>query len=205
MTNSEQVNFMVENMSIKDALKYPFNRMKGLLNFYWLIIPILGCFVFIGYYIQIIKEVLRGNKETLPMFGSFGENLKSGFMLFLAALCVIVLNGIVTGIVGVVSDALASLVSFVLSCLISIQIIQYIEKGDFAEVFNYKKAANMIVSNIGDFVVMMLKSIAVFIVLIIASIPMITMVVTVPAMIFSSQVLLLDFYSRAGTQQPTQQ
>ena len=202
MTNIEQVNFMIEKMSITDVLKYPFNRMKGLLNFYWSLIPILGYFVFIGYYTQIIKEVLSGNKETLPVFGGFGENLKSGFMLFLASLCLIV---IATYITGLVSSILACLVNFALMVLLPIQIIQYIEKGNFAEIFNYKKAADMIVSNIGDYIVVMLKTIAVFIVLTIASIPVITMVVTIPAMIFSSQVLLLDFYSRAGTQQPTQQ
>ena len=187
---------MSEKIGIMDALKYPFNRLKGMLNFYWMIIPIIGPFIYQGYFVQVVKDLLNGNKQELPVCGEIGENLKKGFVYFLAIMCLMVVNLLVVGAVSFISETAAALVYFLVMILLPVQAIAYIDSEKFLDIFSYKKAATMIVSNLGDFVVVMVKVIVVYMVLAIASIPLITMVVTIPAMMFSAITIMADFYAR---------
>ncbi|MEA2003955.1 MAG: hypothetical protein U9O53_03265, partial [archaeon] len=75
----------MKSLSFEKAFKYPFNRMKGLMNAFWIFLPIFGWLALIGYTVRIVNEFLEGKFEHLPTM-QFIDDMKLGFMMFVKAL-----------------------------------------------------------------------------------------------------------------------
>lgn len=71
-------------MNIGAALSYPFNdpawKRKLGLGVFFLFIPIVGQFMWIGYGIKIIEKVSAGAEDELPDWSDLGEYLRRGFV-----------------------------------------------------------------------------------------------------------------------------
>ncbi|MFH0857893.1 MAG: hypothetical protein V1848_04055, partial [Candidatus Magasanikbacteria bacterium] len=53
-------------LDFKVGFKYPFNRAKGMLNIFWIFLPIVGWFALGGYTVRIVQGFIRGEYKELP-------------------------------------------------------------------------------------------------------------------------------------------
>lgn len=184
-------------MTITEGLKYPFNRFSRLFNFYWILIPILGWLAVPGYCLKIIQNIVRGNKQELPEFGSFFDNMKAGFFFIIFSL-IIALAVMIINIIPIIGTILAIIIAFISPILI----IQYTNNQSFSEGFDFKRALNLIFNNFIDFIVAYLRSIIVFVILVMFSIPLVTLIITIPAMSFVKYYFFAEFYSNVAYKKP---
>ena len=184
--------------SIKEALKFPFRRMKGLWNFYWMLIPIVGYFAYMGFLIQVFKSVMSG-REDLPEFEGFKINMKRGFFLFIALLVVQIAYMISASIliripfIGWIPYT-ALVIYFTL--LMPLLIAQFVQTEKIKDGLDISRATQTMFVDFWGYVIVHLKLLVVLLVLVIASIPLITLIVTIPAMGYSQYYAFAKFYSK---------
>jgi hypothetical protein len=171
-------------MNLGKAFTYPFEdklwASKLGIGMAVSIVPILN-FAWIGYMIEVIRRVIRGENEVLPGWEDFGKKFMDGLMLFLASLvyslpaiilagvpmllmivpAMISSNGNMQDIGNVVMTA-GGFVIFCLSCLILLYalalsiiypaiFVEYARKGTFAACFQFKTIFAEIGKNAGAF------------------------------------------------------
>ncbi len=176
---------------IKDALNYPFKKLSRIWSFYWILIPIIGFLAVTGYIVKIIQNLIAGNDKELPKWGKFGENLGKGFFLFLYALVI----GVVAMVVNFI-PILGQIAYLYLLLIMPMLVINYCKKEKFGDGFAFEKVTKLVFKNFWDYILTVLKTIVVIAALLVASILIVTLIVTVPAMQFTSYYLLTDFYRR---------
>jgi len=178
--------------SIKEALKYPFANFARLFNYWWVLIPIWGWFVASGYGLRVNEQIIKGKDKELPAIRPFDGLFKEGFFLFVVmivlqiALFVVMLVPIL-GWIGYVYYIL-----IVPILLAQIAVTKKIEDG-----LNIVDASKVVFNNFGEWMVTFLKSLVVMIVWLLASIPIITLVITIPAMSWSQSYLWAHYYKDA--------
>ena len=156
-----------------EAIKFPFKNFNRVFNIFWVLIPIIGGFLFGGYAIRVINGLYRGEKELVE-FGDFVENLKHGFVLTIAMLVPMAVYLVLLLIFGVaiyfsLSVTLLMVIFIVIEVIIfllmsfslPILMFQYAEEGDFVEGMNVFKALKFVFSNFGGFIVTGLKGVVV--------------------------------------------
>lgn len=153
--------------TITNALAYPFKRFDGIFNYLWVLIPIIGQFVFYGYYLRVLDSVIhnyKANHKGLPRFVKFGENLKFGFLFMLATLILLVILFLVefilllTGIGWIVNPILTLIiVVFALPLLPA----QYAYSGKFMDAINIFKAFKTSFGHFGRYILLILKTLVV--------------------------------------------
>src|SRR3990172_4870815 len=80
----------MNTMEYGTAFTYPQQDADWLKK--WLImafvplIPVVGGFLVLGYMVEIMRRVIKGETPVLPEWTDFGEYLKKGFMGFVVAL-----------------------------------------------------------------------------------------------------------------------
>ena len=178
-------------ITFEQAFKYPFNRAKGMLNILWVLLPIIGWFALGGYSIRIVKEFIKGKFKQLPLF-NFKEDLKLGFFMFFKAIpfmivfmIVMTLLSLTNVIVGVIIRTLIEIF------IIPILFIHFFNKETVASLFEFK-ILNSVFNNIGDYIMVVLKSILLGLIFFI----MIIVLVGIPASSFTKNIFLADFYKR---------
>lgn len=178
--------------TIMDMVKYPFNKLSRLFNFYWILLPIFGWLAVAGYAVKIIQSMLNNDFSELPAFGGFAKNMKKGFFLLIYMIPIFIVLGLLN-FIPFVGQIIVILLSIF---LIPILFIQYCKNEKFMEGYQIKPAVNIVFNNIWDYILTILKNIVAFLVLAVASILIITMIVTIPAMAFNKHFLMVDFYNR---------
>jgi hypothetical protein len=178
--------------TIMDMIKYPFNKFSRLFNFYWVLLPILGWLALAGYTIKIVQAMLKKDFKELPAFGGFTENMKKGFFLLVYMIPIFVVIGLLNLVPFIGPIAIFLLGLFLLPMLY----LQYCKNENFMEGYQVKSAINIVFNNIWDYILMILKSLLVGVVFVVASVFIITLIVTLPALVFSKQFLIVDFYNR---------
>jgi len=181
----------MESLSFGKAFKYPFNRFKGMLNALWIFLPILGWLALMGYTIRIVNEFLEGKFEQLPTM-QFGSDLKLGFSMFLKALPFAIVYMIFLTVVGIMSQNLLQIVNFLFSCfVIPLLGVNFMKKQTVEAYFEFK-ILNAMKENLGDYIVMILKTYALTIIFGI----MIVVLIGFPALMFTGSIFIADFYRR---------
>ena len=104
-------------LNFKTAFKYPFNRAKGMLNIFWIFLPIIGWFALGGYGVRIVQEFSKGKFKKLPTM-KFSSDLKLGFMMFVKAIPFVVVYGILTNILGAINPWIRGLADFFLGLFV---------------------------------------------------------------------------------------
>ena len=179
------------------AFKYPFNRPMGMLNILWVFVPIIGWFALGGYGVRIIQNFIKGDFKELPKL-EFGNDLSLGFMMFIKAIpfgilyMVIIMaftffaqtSEIPMWIPGAVNTLLGILVLPILS-------INFMKKETVESWFEFS-LLKFVFDNLGDYIVMMLKSLVLGIVFLFLSL----VLVGIPAGAFTKNMFLADFYRR---------
>lgn len=180
----------MNTLDFKAAFKYPFNRAKGMLNILWILLPILGAFAIVGYEIRLVKEFIRGEFKQLPTF-EFGSDLRLGFLMFIKAIpFMVVYIAITMALVAI--DPWLRLVMLPFEILVfPVLAINFFSKETVSSLFEFKIAKDVI-GNLGDYIMVILKSILLGIIFAIMAI----VLVGIPAGAFTKNIFLADFYRR---------
>jgi hypothetical protein len=180
-----------DKLSFEDAFNYPFNRMKGCLNIFWLLFPIFGWFALGGYSVRIVKEFSAGKFTKLPMM-NFGSDMKLGFFMLLKAIPFIVAYVLiilalyeVNTVVGFIFEV------FIGIFMLPILFIHFMNKQTVGSLFEFG-VTGIVFDNLGDYLYVMLKSIVLGVIYLL----MIIILVGLPALFFTKSIFLADFYRR---------
>jgi hypothetical protein len=171
-------------MNLGKALTYPFEdklwASKIGMGVLISIVPILN-FAWLGYTIELMRRVIKGDPLPMPDWGDLGKKFMDGLLLFLAslvyALPVILLIGVPLTLMIVpailagssstqnIANAIATAGGMVAMCLTCVFIlyglalsvifpaiyVEYAHKGTFASCFNFKDIFAQIGKNAGAF------------------------------------------------------
>ena len=177
-------------LNFDDAFHYPFNRAKGLLNVFWVLLPIIGWFALGGYGIRIMQHFVRGEFDGLPVF-KFGDHFKLGFFMFFKSIPFFLAYGFVSMIIMFI-PVIGMLGHFFISLfIIPILTINFFNKETVEAYFEFG-IVKYVFENFEDYVIALLKSIGLAIVFFI----MIIVLVGWPAGSFTKNIFLGDFYGR---------
>jgi hypothetical protein len=175
--------------TIKEVLKYPFSSWSRLFTVYIAIIPIIGWFFVYGYFMKILEAVSKGQNKMLPSLDDFWGTFRAGFMFFVFGLVL----GIVMTIIRIVP--VIGLIGYLyLTFLSPILVIQYITTRSFSKGLDFVEATKIMSNNIRKFLILWVKLIAVMLIWAVASLPIITIIITIPAMMYAGYYLYGDFY-----------
>ncbi len=182
--------------TIKQTLKYPFVKFARLWNYWWWLVPIWGWLVVGGYVVRIAEELRKGKNEELPAIRPFTGLFSTGFFLLIALLVPL----LATAFLARASSWL--LIVFIYIVLISpLLVFQFSEKRKVKDGMNIFRATRLVFSHLGSFLVTWLKMIVVMIIWSLASLPVITLLITLPALRFGGFRLFADFYAEAVERQ----
>jgi hypothetical protein len=183
--------------TISDAIRYPFVRFRRLFYWLWILIPVLGWLAFSGYCIRIMQFVLKGQYREAPKFGPFWHNCLLGLYSWAVGIAVSAVIApfafwnITGSVIGIIMYyALAVYIGLVTP----IMMIQLAETEKLARAFDIVRAHKIVFNNFRKYIIVVLQQFVVGIVFLLASIPLITLVVTIPAMSYSKQYLYTRFY-----------
>jgi hypothetical protein len=185
--NKQKISFPMA--TIKEALKFPFTNTKRLFNIWWILVPIWGWCVVAGYAIRTINEILAGRNQELPAIRPFTGLFKTGFLAIVVVIILEILVFVVLEIpyVGWLFYVYLILVSAAL--YLQFAVTQSIKDG-----LNFKQAHQTIFGNFSVFLSYFLKAVIVTLIWLAASIPVVTIIVTLPALAVSSYYLWAEFY-----------
>jgi hypothetical protein len=170
-------------MNLQKALSYPFEDKQWAskigLGAVISIVPILN-FAWLGYIIELIRNVIKGDSSPLPGWDDLGKKFMDGLILFLAglvyALPAILLIGVMAATMAPaiiagnnytqdVTNAILAAGSVIALSLLCVLIlyglalsvafpaiyVEYALKGTFASCFDFKDIINRIKKNAGAF------------------------------------------------------
>jgi len=183
--------------TIGEALKYPFAKFGRLFYWLWVLIPIIGWLAFSGYTIRIVQSIISGKYKEVPKFGNFWSNCGIGVYAWILGF---VLGGITVVFsflqrpMGIVGSIMYIVVAIYVALVGPIMVIQLAETESLSKALDVVRAHKIVFKNFRKYIIVVLQQLAVSIVLLIASIPIITLIVTIPAMGYSKQYLYARFY-----------
>ncbi|MBT6995139.1 DUF4013 domain-containing protein [Candidatus Woesearchaeota archaeon] len=181
----------MRTLKFKHAFSYPFNRAKGLWNILWILLPIFGWLALSGYSIRIVKEFSKGKFKKLPLF-KFSSDLELGFFMFFKGLPFMIAYFVIVEIFGFVFPWFGSLTDIFLGVfIVPILTVNFYNKETVSSYFEFK-VLKSVFYNIGDYITVILKSILLVIVFAL----MIIVLIGFPAMAFTDNMFLADFYRR---------
>ena len=174
------------SISLKEGLKYPWNKASRLWNILWLLFPIFGWFALAGYFKRIIKELVKGNNKQLPEFGKFWQNFKDGIIIFVFMIPTIIALFMVK-MIPLIGDVLSTLIEvFLLPWLI----INFFVKETFDSLWDIKNAFSLVFENAVDYIFAYLKTLIFTLIYGLLSI----VLVGIPCYIFGNSFFLAEFY-----------
>lgn len=190
-----------KELEFRKAFRYPFNRAKRMLNFLWILLPIIGWFALGGYGIVIINEFVKGKFRKLPKM-KFWDNFRLGFVMFFKSLPFIILYSIATSLAdgsvfanlysNPVWTATGSLANIFLALfIVPLLTINFFKKKTVSSYFEFSKI-RYVFRNFNDYVVALVKDIALSIIFFL----MIIILVGLPAGMFTRNIFIADFYRR---------
>lgn len=162
--------------TIKDALKYPFKRFKGLWNFYWILIPMFGWFALQGYVVQIYQAIFNGENKELPKFDGFNKNMKKGFFWMIAAMVIGIPYAILQLIfkeIPFIGDVIYFVLGVYMMLLSPLLVAQYAKTEKVKDGFDIAKATKTMFIDFGGYVIVHLKLILMNVIVVIITLPVI--------------------------------
>lgn len=172
-----------------DTLKFPFKPFKRLWWFWLNVIPVLGWLLYGGYTVDIIRRIVKEDKDDLPQFGEFVPTLKTGFFYLLLALILGLIASLFLWIpkVGWIPWLIAVL-------LIPVMLVQYAVTLQFTKGLDVVNAAKLVFGNFWKYILYNLCLLAILVIWLLASLPIITALITMPAMSLATTYTVARFY-----------
>jgi hypothetical protein len=172
----------------RDALAFPFREYSRLFWFWIVVIPVFGWIAYAGYMVDVMRAVFKG-KEKLPPFGELWPTMKTGLLYLVVAMLVNLIANMLLWI-----PYIGWLLWFVSMLFVPIMILQFAITGEFRAGFDAMSAMRRVFGNFKRYCVYMLCIAGITAIWILASLPIITALLTLPAMAFGSSYLLARFY-----------
>lgn len=183
-------------LSLKQGIKFPWQKPRRLLYALWILVPIFGWFAMAGFGVKIIKNLVKGKNKEVPEFGKFWENFLNG--------CIIILKIIPLLIVITICDwllikiPLLGTLLYIMFVLLTLLLVPYlfvnlVVTWQVEESFNVKKAWSVITKNLKDYLIAYLKSFAYGIIYILLSI----ILIGIPCNMYGKYYFFSDFYRKA--------
>ena len=179
------------NDSIKDAIKYPWEKMKRAFWFWLILVPIFGWFPLYGYMLDIMQGIVQGSDKQLPKFGKYWKLFAQGFYYLLFAVIVGVIVQLVIRI-----PIVGWIIYIYIILIVPMLVINYAMKRRFGAFFDIGLATKLVFGHFWAYIVMILKTIVTALFWLLCSIPIITLIWTLPAAQFSSAFLMAQFYRK---------
>ncbi|PIN79475.1 hypothetical protein COV16_04010 [Candidatus Woesearchaeota archaeon CG10_big_fil_rev_8_21_14_0_10_34_8] len=181
----------MKTLDLKSAFKYPFNRAKGMLNMFWILLPFVGWFALGGYGIRVIKEFSKGKFKKLPIF-KFSSDLKLGFFMFLKSLPFIIAYTVILLVISLINPWVEGTINLLLGLfVVPILTINFFNKETVESFFEFKILKHVF-NNLGDYMTTILKSLLLGLIFLL----MFIVLVGIPANAFTKNIFLADFYRR---------
>jgi hypothetical protein len=180
----------MKKLDFKSAFNYPFNKAKKMWNILWILLPIVGWFVLGGYGIRIIKEFSKGKFKQLPAL-KFKKDLNLGFMMFLKSLPFILIYILISTLLIEISSWLEVVDIIFKIFAMPILFIHFFNKETIGSLFEFK-ILKAVFDDIGDYVIVLLKSILLGLIFLVMTI----ILIGLPAGAFTKNIFLADFYRR---------
>jgi len=177
-------------LEFETAFKYTFNRMKGMLNILWVFVPIVGWFALGGYSVRIVQEFVKGEFKQLPEM-KFGEHMALGFFMFFKALPFFIVFAILAGILSSVDAVMEGIVFIAEVIAVPMLAINFITKETVESFFEFK-VIKPVFDNFKEYVFAILKSLVLGFIFCLMSF----FLIGIPALIFTKNIFLADFYRR---------
>ena len=122
-------------------------------------IPIFGWFVNFGYALRIIKNVVEGNDVPLPEWDGFGLMFADGLRAFFVAI-VWLIPAIILAFLFNLGDSfiltlLARIILAVATAFVLAAIVPVALTGVIAEGLNFQVIINRVMSNLGDYIIIL--------------------------------------------------
>lgn len=179
----------MKSLDFEKALRYPFNRPLGLLNIFWIFLPIFGWLALYGYGIRIVKYFLKGKFKELPIM-FFTKDLEFGFHMFIKIIPFSIATVFVSILVGIAPFG------FVANILLGwfvypLLIVNFFRKETVESCFEFE-ILNKMMNDIKEYAIAILKGTAMGIIFSI----MIIVLVGIPAGAFTEYIFLADWYRR---------
>jgi len=198
--------------SFKEGLKYPWGVPRRLWNILWMLLPIMGLLVImgylqdrlwallpmvglvaisllaiVGYFQRIVRAIVAGNKTHLPEFGSFWENAKKGFILLVKMIPLMLVYSLVyyTPFIGLWAGW------FVEIFFMPYLMINLFVTDKFEESFNIRKTWDAVFGNVQEYLVAYVKTIGFIVIYMAASF----IIVGIPCLAFAQVFFLAEFYA----------
>jgi len=160
-------------------------------NILWILLPIIGWFALGGYGIRIVKEFTKGKFKRLPVL-SFKSDFKLGFVMFIKSLPFVIAYSIVLSLLDIsILWVEVPVRIFADLFILPILFIHFFNRETVKSLFEFK-ILKSIFTNIGDYIITLLKSILLGIIFLV----MIIVLVGLPAGAFTQDMFLADFYRR---------
>lgn len=135
-----------------------------------------------GYVIKLIRQVMNGNRDTLPEWEDWGKLLRDGFFVtvgelvwMLPLILLVIIVSVATGGVGSLSEDAAAVAAtgggLLLLCLVLLMVlvalfltpallIQYAIKDDFGALFRFSEVFDIIRNHMSDILIAFLVTVA---------------------------------------------
>ena len=185
--------------TITEAARYPFKRVYRLFYGLWLLIPIFGQILFIGYLIKILRSVIKETDEEPPEMGSIKKNLHIGmyFVIILGIYFVLMmLLGFINSFAGFLTIPII-LLSIYINLAMPVMYAQLAEKNKLSAGLNIAHATKIIFLNLKAYIILLLKQLVLLLIWTFATLPIITVIFSIPAWLYSANFLYADFYKKA--------
>ena len=118
----------------------------------------------LGYFLMVVENIIRAEEQILPDWSGLAEKLQKGLLLgviyFTYCIPVIVISSIFEETFGE-SDALVLVMFMIILFWLPIVTINYAKTGDFMAAYHINDMLNIIMSNTGYYVPMVLLALAV--------------------------------------------
>jgi hypothetical protein len=184
----------VANLDFTKAFMYPFRRWRGMLNVLWVLVPIYGWFLLIGYRVRIVAEFAQGKYERLPRI-AHSEDFVLGWKMFwkaVPAVLVLIAGALLVGIFERRANEVLVAVYVVLVLLVVPMLaVNFAKKRTVASTFEFD-LLRVVFGNFLDYVISLLKEIALALLFLV----MCLILVGIPALMFTKNMFVADFYRR---------
>lgn len=183
-------------MNFEEGIHYPWIRPKGLTNIFWLLIPILGPFILMGYIVDIVNSVVSGNsKQGYPVFRGFWTTFVEGLMFLLGLIPITLVLGLALVLVSILSLGLLSIIFFFAVTLLyaPMMTINLMVKKKVSATFEFEHIFSLVFKNFGSYIGALIKTFGYVIITGLLSL----VLVGIP-MRLSSNIYYADFYREFG-------
>ena len=184
-------------VTINEALRYPFLNFKRLFIVWLALVPVWGWFVVYGYIVRMAQDVFKGKNKEAPALKPLNGLFTTGFYLFVMMLILtVVFNVMLIGVSFIpILGILLWLALYIYYILVlPMMLMQFAETGKIGDGLDFVRASKIVFNNFVDYITAYIKYIVIVLILLVASIPMVTMIITMPAMYYSAMLIFGDFF-----------